>query len=131
MNNADIVVKKADGTTNVTYTAVASSAGEKSPAIWRNKTVGTAAGHQPTLQLSSRFNGTKTARRMDASGTYPSLVTGSDGKTAIADRVVLNLTGVIPMGMPSADVNEAVAQILNGFASTLFVGSVQSGFAPT
>lgn len=128
---ANITVKKNDGTTDVTYTAVVPSAGDKSPAIWRNQTVGSAAGHQPQVQMISRANGMNTARRVEATGTYGSLVTGSDGKISVADKVVLQLSGVVPMGMPTTDVNEAVSQLLNVFASVLFKDSVKTGFAPT
>lgn len=128
---ANIVVKKNDGTTDVTYTAVVPSAGDKSPAIWRNTSVGSAAGHQPTVQVTSRANGTNTARRVDAQGTYGSLVTGSDGRVNVADKVIVQLSAVVPLGMPTVDVNEAVSQLLNVFASSLIKQSVQTGFAPT
>lgn len=128
---ANITVKKNDGTTDVIYTAVVPSAGDKSPAIWRNQTVGSAAGHQPQVQMTSRANGLSTARRVEATGTYGSLVTGSDGKISVADKVVLQISGVIPLGMPTVDVNEAVSQLLNVFASALFKDSVKTGFAPT
>lgn len=128
---ANITVKKNDGTTDVVYTGVVPSAGEKSPAIWRNQTVGTASAHQPQVSMTSRFNGARTARRIDVALTYPSLVTGSDGKVSISDRVVLNLSGVIPQGMVTTDVNEAVSQLLNVAASVLFKDSFKTGFAPT
>lgn len=128
---ANITIKKNDGTTDVVYTAAVASAGEKSPAIWRNQTVGTAAGHQPEVRLTSRYNGPKTARRIDGSAVYPGLVTGTDGKTTISDRVVFNVSAVIPLGMNTVDVNEAVSQVLNLFADTLMKDSFKSGFAPT
>jgi hypothetical protein len=69
---ADIIVKKNDGTTNITFTAMVASAGDKSQAIWRSTTVGTAAAHQPELRMTSRANGTGTARRVDLHFSYPS-----------------------------------------------------------
>lgn len=128
---ADIVVKKNDGTTDVTYTAVVPSAGDKSAAMWRNQTVGSAAGHQPDYRMTSRFNGTNTARRVEVTAQYPSLVTGSDGKVSVSDRVIVQISAVIPLGMASVDVNEAVSQLLNVTATTLVKDSFKTGFAPT
>lgn len=128
---ANITVKKNDGTTDVIYTAVAPSAGDKSPAIWRNTTVGSAAAHQPQVQMVSRSNGLNTARRVEVTGTYPTLVTGGDGKISVADKVVVTLSGVIPLGMPTVDVNEAVSQLLNLCAAVLVKDSFKTGFAPT
>lgn len=128
---ANLTVKKNDGVTDITYTAVVPSAGDKSPAVWRSQTVGSAAAHQPEIRLSSRSNGTGTARRLEGQGTYPSLVTGTDGRVSVADRVVLSVSGVIPQGMPAADVNEAVSQLLNGFATVLIKDSFKTGYAPT
>lgn len=129
---ANITVKKNDGTTDVVYTQqVASSGSDKSQAIWRNLTVGTAASHRPELRCSSQANGTGTTRRVDTIFKYPTLVTGSDGKTNIASFCQLRVEGVIPLDMPDADLNEAVSQGLNLAATTLLKDSFKSGFAPT
>lgn len=128
---ANITVKKNDGTTDVIYTAVVPSAGDKSPAIWRNQSVGSAAGHQPQVQMTSRANGLGTARRVELTGTYGSLVTGSDGKVNVGDRVIVQMSAVIPLSMPTSDVNEAVSQLLNVLSSTLVKDSVKTGFSPT
>lgn len=130
-NIANITIKKNDGTTDITYTAVVPSAGDKSPAVWRSQTVGSAAAHQPEVRMTSRANGLNSARRVEVTATYPSTVTGSDGKISVADRVVFQVSGVIPLGMPTVDVNEAVSQLLNVFAVTLFKDSFKTGFAPT
>nr|UUW21308.1 MAG: hypothetical protein [Sanya fiers-like virus 19] len=128
---ANIVVKKNDGTTDVTYTGVVPSAGDKSPAIWRNNGVGAAAAFRPELTLTSAPNGTKTARRVAYRYVYPSTAVGSDGKTNVVDRFILEGTALVPMGMADVDVNEGVAQSCNLLASSLIKSSIQSGFAPT
>lgn len=128
---ANITVKKNDGTTDVLYTAVVPSAGDKTPAIWRNLTVGTAASHRPDLRIQSRDNGTNSARRVEGVFTYPTLVTGSDGKVNVADKLVLNVSVVVPKGMPDVDVNEAVSQSANLIASALLKDTMKSGYAPT
>lgn len=128
---ANITVKKNDGITDVTYTQVQPSGGDKAPAVWRNETVGTAVAHRPTVKLSSRNNGTGTARRMEGEGSYPSTITGTDGRVSVADRLIINVSGVIPSGMPATDVAEAVSQILNVFATTLVKDSFKAGYAPS
>jgi hypothetical protein len=128
---ANVTVKKNDGTTDVIYTAVVPSAGDKSPALFRNTTVGSAAAHQPSVTVTSRSNGPGTARRVEIEGRYPTLVTGGDGKISVSDRVIISLSAVVPMGMPTVEVNEAVSQLLNFTASTLMKDTVKTGFAPS
>lgn len=128
---ANITVKKNDGTTDVVYTAVAPSAGDKSPAIWRSNTVGVAAAHRPEFRLQSQSNGPRTARRVEGVYVYPTTVTGSDGRVSVSDKLPINISAAIPLGMSDDDVNEAVSQAMNLFASSLVKDSFKSGFAPT
>lgn len=129
---ANIVVKKADGVTDITFTALQPSSGDGVAAVWRSETVGSAAGHKPTLQMSSRWNGPRTARRVDISFQYPQLYTDSTtGLTAVKNRVPITVSAVIPSDMPDAEVGEAVAQAMNLVDSTLVVDSMKSGYAPT
>jgi len=127
---ANLIVKNNDEATNVTFTAIQGSGGDKAPAIWRNEAAGTAVSHRPTLHLASRNNGTGTARRLEGQAVFPTTVTGSDGRVTVADRLIISIQGVIPNGMPTAEVNEAVAQSLNLFASTLCKDSFKAGYAP-
>lgn len=130
-NMANVTVKKNDGTTDVVYTAVVPSAGDKTPAIWKNQTLGTASAHRPELKLTSRENGVGSARRVEGVYTYPTLATGTDGKVNVVDRCIVNFSAVVPKGMPDADVNEAVSQCVNMLSSTLLKDSFKSGYAPT
>jgi len=128
---ANIVVKKNDGVTDITYTAMIPSAGDKSAAIWRANSVGTAPALRPEFQCLSQPNGPKTARRVNSKFSFPSLVTGTDGKVTVADRVIIEVSAVIPQGMADTDVGEAVSQGLNLAASALMKDTVKAGFAPT
>lgn len=130
-NMANVTIKKNDGATDVVYTAVVPSAGDKTPAIWKNQTIGTANAHRPELKLMSRENGANSARRVEGVYTYPTLVTGSDGKTNVADKVIVNVSAVVPKGMPDVDVNEAVSQCFNLYAAVLLKDSFKTGYAPT
>jgi len=128
---AAITVKKNDGVTNIVYSSVVASGGDKSPAVWRSNTVGTAAGQRPELRVSSRPNGDGTARRVEGSFSYPSLVTGSDGRINVANRFNLQFSAIVPLGMLDVDINEAGAQSMNLLADALIKAVMQSGFAPT
>nr|QDH89291.1 MAG: hypothetical protein H3RhizoL13507e1361_000002 [Leviviridae sp.] len=128
---ANITVKKNDGTTDIVWSGVAASAGDKSPALWRSLTVGAAPAFQPAMKMTSRDNGTKSARRVDVEVTYPYTTTGTDGKTYLAEKAIFTGSFVAPQAMPAADYDEAVAQAMNLMASTLVKQSFQAGFSPT
>lgn len=128
---ANVTVKKNDGTTDVVYTAMSPSGGDKSPAIWQNQALGTAVAHRPTLKLSARSSGDGRVRRSDFVFTYPSTVVGGDGKTTVSALSVLTGSFATPIDQPSADVNEAVAQAFNLLASALIKSCVQQGYSAT
>lgn len=131
-NMADITVKKADGTTSITYTALSPSAGDNVPAQWRCESVAAAAGLRPTLTLVSKWNGPKTARRVDGNFQFPETVTDSTTSTTkVRNRIPISFSAVVPAEVPDTVVAEAVAQGYNLFASALVQSSVKSGFAPT
>lgn len=128
---ADMTVMKNDGTTAVTFTAVQPAAGDKSPAIWRNEAVGTAAAHRPTFTCQARFNGNNTARKIDANLTYPTTYVGSDGRTYVGDKGLLHFDGTLPVNMDAASINELVAQAANLLKHALMQSAFKSGFAPS
>jgi len=128
---ADIVVKDADNTTDVTYALVAASGGDKSPAIWRSNALGTAANQKPTLTMSSRPNGAGTARRVDIQFAYPYTVTGTDGISRVQDKFISNMSAVVPLGIPDSVLAHAAAQFghLNNHPAIYF--ALVSGYAAT
>lgn len=129
---ANIVIKKSDGTTDVTYTAVVPSAGDSSPAIWQSQGVGTAALHYPTLEMKSRFNGAKTARRVDWIYVYPQIATDSTTSlTSVVNRMVHSGSSVVPTACPSTYTAEFAAQCPNLLASTLVKSVFSSGYTPS
>lgn len=128
---ANYTVKKNDGTTDIVYTAVQASGGDKSPAVWRSNTVGTAAAHRPEFRSVSRSNGDATGRRVEFAFSYPSTVTGSDGKISVAQRLVANVSVLVPLGMPDTDTNEACSQLSNLLGATHTKDQLKAGFAST
>lgn len=129
---ANITVKKNDGTTDIVWTAACPSSGDGVPAIWRSETVGSAPAHYPTLELRSRSNGQKTARRMDSNFVYPEIATDSTTSlVSVVNRIHFQLTAAIPQGTPATVIAEAVSQFANLHAATLIKDAYKAGFAPT
>jgi len=132
MQMNDITIKGADGSTNITYTGVVPSAGDKSPAVWRANGLGGSIGQRPELRLKSFANGNSQLRKLEASFSYPSTFTdASTGRVSVAERLNYTLTVAVPVTMPDATLVEAVAQGMNLLASTLFKDSISSGYAPS
>lgn len=131
---ASQTVKKADGTTDIVYDAVAGSGGESSAAVWRQDTgaaAGLPVGLRSFFKLTSKWNGPKTARQMLIEGVMPYAVQDSTTTLYSAkDRVVMTATITMPQAIPSANLNEVV-QMLNLMAASLTKSSVQAGYAPT
>jgi hypothetical protein len=129
---ADIIVKKADGTTNITFTALTPSSGDKVPAQWRSETVGASPGLRPTFSMDSQWNGPRTARRVNLSGQYPFTITDSTtSSTSVKARIPFQATFTVPVEVPDTIIAEAVAQITNLVASTLAQSCIKLGYAPT
>lgn len=125
---ASITVKKADGTTDVTYTALNGAGGDGSPALWRSE-AGANAALRPTLSMTTRNNGPKTARRVNLAYQYPEVVSIS-GVDTVVNRLPIELTCPIPMGMADAEIDQAVSQFANLVKATLIQASIKAGFAP-
>jgi hypothetical protein len=130
---ADITVKKNDGVTNVTYVGKAGSGGDASPALWRfDAHPAPLNSLKPELRLNSKWNGPRTARRMEATYVYKGYVTDTTtGVSSSIGAIPVTLSAPIPMSMPQADIDEAVSQAVNLFASTLFKDCLKAGFAAT
>lgn len=130
---ANIIVKKADGTTDVTYVAKSPSAGDTVPAIWRNESVGTAPTHYPELRLSFREgpNG-KAERRGRATFVYPQIATDTTTSlTSVVERALAGLDITLPKGMTSANAAEFAAQFGNLLAAALIEECMREGYSAT
>lgn len=131
-NMANITIKKADGTTNVTYNAISPSSGDRTAAVWKNQSVVGAIGFQPEMRLigkESKIDGVP-ARELRATFFYPQLITNTTtGVTSIHRRAMGNGTFVMPKDMTAADVAEYAAQFANLLASALVQQCLQSGYS--
>lgn len=128
MNN--ITIKKANGTTDVIYTGVTVSAGDSSPAVYRNDTVGTTLAERPSLLISSRSNGPKSARRVDVNYTWPIMSQDAGGNKILAGRMVGSASVLIPQNQDAALINEQAFQFGNLMATTIVKAALSSGYAP-
>jgi len=129
-NMAAITVKKNDGTTDQVWTNVQASGGDKSPAIWRNTSVGIASSFNPEMRMTSRPNSDGTVRRVEGTIDWKQSATGTDGITRKVNVGAFKFEVVVPQGMPTADLDEFASQSTNLIASVLFKDSLKSGFAP-
>ena len=128
----DITIKKNDGTTDITWTLLTASGGDKSPAIWRSDSASGTPGQHPVVQIQARNNGAVSARRLDITFVYPSVYTDSTtGQTKVSNKTIWNLSGVNPTDVPISDANEAAAQLANLLKHAQFQAMLKSGYANT
>lgn len=129
---ANLVVKAANGTTDVTLVQLQPSGGDGQAAMWREDAAAGAPGHKPVLSATSRWNGPKTVRRVESlfkgHQTYTDSTTGL---TQVANTMTIALSAAVPVGMPTSVSDELIARAVNAFASTLFKSILQTGYAPT
>jgi len=125
---ANIVVKKADGTTNYTFTALSASPGDGGFAQWRGE--GSMPSVAANLRVKSRWNGPKTGRQVEVSGNSP-YVTLVNGVDTVISQVPLRFSVTVPTNMPSSFAADAAAVLANAIASQLLKDTVSTGFAPT
>lgn len=129
---ANITVKKADGTTDVTYEVVTPSGGDKSPAVWRHSTAGGTPGQRPILRIITRPNGPGgiAGRKVEINFTFPSIYTDSStGLTKVLTRNNFQGVGFVADDTPTATNDEFAAQLGNLLASALVKSINSSGYS--
>lgn len=127
---ANITVKKNDGTTDVVYTSKAPAAGDNSPAIWRNETVGTAAMHRPELRLTSKDGGDGKTRKMRATYIWPEIATNTTtGIVSVVDKSAFGVDFSLSKNMTQTNIDECVSQFANLLSSALVKQCLKDGFS--
>lgn len=126
---ANIVIKKRDGTTDVTYTALVGAAGDGTSAVFRNSTVGTTLAQHPTLKVTSRWNGNKTSRRLTCDFMWPLVKTTPTGPV-VAGGMNGSATFLVPQDQAVSLVEEQVWQFANLVSAALIKESAAEGSAP-
>lgn len=127
---ANIVIKKADGTTDVTYKSIQGAAGSQSPAIFRNETVGSTVSHYPTLLVRAADNGNKTSRRVRVDFSWPLVATDVGGNSVVTGRMAGEVSVVIPQNQTPAVIREQAYQFGNLIGSALIKACFDEGYAP-
>lgn len=127
---ANLTIKKADGTTDVTYTMIAASAGDNSPALYRSLSTGQAASRQDSLEVSGRWNGNKDVRRVNQKLIRCYNVVNADNIERLASRVIVEISVAAPTNVPQSHIDEAVAQSANLYKHADIQAACKAGYAP-
>lgn len=126
---ANIAVEDAAAAT-VTYTASVPSAGDRSPAVWRQNAASGIIGHRPTLSVVTRDNQKQNGRVFEAHFKYP-ITVEVEGEVKVAAIMPFTISGTLPTNVDSADVQDGFIQMGNLLVSTLIRDVALDGYAPT
>lgn len=126
-NITNLTVKKADGTTDVTYTALNPAGGDGIPAIFRSQGVGSAPAANPEFRVSSRAN--KAGRVLRITAHYPKVTTVS-GAEQVNSGAVFTVEMQVSSSQAASDSAEAAAQFVNLCKTPLLQACLNSGFPP-
>lgn len=125
---ANVVVKKTDGTTDVTFTGVQGATAAE-PAIWQNTASSLVYSNRDSFAFRSRDNGTKTARRIELDAKF--VVRRTENLLEVNKGIIpLSFTVPIPNWVTDAEANEAIDQFINLLASTHIRSHIKGRFAP-
>lgn len=128
---ANITVKNA-ANADVVYNAATPSAGDKTPAVWRQNLASGVIAYRPELMVLTRSNSNvaKPSRIVDITFKLPVLetVSGVVTQTAIVPG---SFNMAIPTNVDSALVKEAYVQFGNLLVSALLRSVMEEGYAPT
>lgn len=128
---ANITVKKADGTTDIVWTGIVPSSGDKSPAVFKSLTVGTTPGVRPEFRATGESNAAGTVRRLKTSINWPSSVVDANGRPVVLDKCSGSSLFTIAQNITDTEINEFVHQYANLLASALHKEMCKTGYAAT
>lgn len=126
---SDVTVKKADGTTDITFSGLNPAGGDGIPAIFRSQTVGTVPGFKPEVRVLAKAK--KDERVVRLTARYPNVKTIDGVPTLASQGSKMTLEFQLDESQNQSDIDEASAQFLNFANSTLFIECVRTGFPPT
>lgn len=131
-NIANVTVKKADGTTDIVYTAVQGSSGYGSNALWRQEDASVPVALRPVLKMRFQPNGNNNAMRPHFEYSYPHTYTDTTtGLKKQANIVLFSSDGLMPTEVPDAIMAEAVHQFTNLLVNTHVRDHIKSMFSPS
>lgn len=127
---ANITIKKYDTVTDIVWSSINGSAGDKQPAIWRSNTVGGNVAVRPEFRAMARTSGAADAqvRRVNAEFFYPEYYT-IDGQ----QKVVNKCWGAFAFNAPLAAADVARQEAAVQFTGLLraIVSDIVSGYMPS
>lgn len=126
----NLTVKKYDGTTDVTFTGVQGSGGDRMPALYRNEAFSAIPGNRPSLTIEAHEAQSGKVRRVTARFLYPYLQT-VDGREVATDWVPIDITLPVLKNVPETTIQEAVAQAINLFDHSNVVSQFVAGYPAT
>lgn len=126
---SNITVKKADGTTDVVWSGIVPSSGDKTPAVWKSLTVGATPGVRPEFRVISESNAAGTTRRVKSSMNWPSSVVDANGRPVVLDKCSGSTLFTVAQNMTDAEISEFVNQYANLLASALYKEMCKTGYA--
>lgn len=127
-NMANIVVKAANGTTDVTYVALNASSGDRGTAYWRYEAQSTIAANRATIQTICKPAKNNTQRVTEVLFQYPEEVTNTTTNVkSVRLRDVGSVAFTICEDALSTTNDEAAAQFLNLLSSSLVKSILLSG----
>lgn len=127
----NITITGTDNSTNLLFKGLVGSAGEGKPAIWRFAPDGAAPIQAAEIiEVSGRFNGPKTVRRMLVKITIPLTQTDtSTGKTSVTDRIPVEVTLPVLQGANPAVAEMVADRLKKILSSPVVVSQLASGYA--
>jgi hypothetical protein len=129
---ANLIVKKADGTTDITWSGLVAAAGDKSHARYASQTVNSIPAFQPKMSVRSDGNGDGSVRRVYTNVVYPySVLDSTTNRTTLVSQASFRGEWAVPQDMPQANVDEFAAQVANLLDHTDMVSVVKVQTAPT
>lgn len=128
---ANITVEDADGA-SVVYDGIMPSAGDRSPARWKQLQASNSAGLQPVFEMRTQNNGPDTLRNVHFSFDYPvGDVPAGGTRNVKIGSVGFSGNVFLPKGLTTDEWNNAFVQLSGLLASTLIRESIETGYAPT
>ena len=127
---ANITIKKADGITDVVYTALTGAPGDGTPAKWRNEDVTLPIGQRANLTAVTKPNGKRDARQVQLRYRRP-IVRTVNSVPVLIGTIPFEINATLGEQFTQAEIDEAVAQALNFVAVAAVRDVFKTGYAPT
>lgn len=131
-NIANVTVKKADGTTDIVFTAINGSSGDKGEALWRQEDASLPQGLRPIIKMTTMDNGNKSARKVHLEFLRPTAFT--DSTTGLKKQALVNYGSadfLLSKEAVDTEIAECAHQFTNFLVVTAVRDAIKAGYSPT